>query len=274
VILPPASMLCHDNYDVVFNALAVRNVARVNPPVFEKPEGALYDWEIFNGIGRAYAKAANVEYKEMPAPLALLSGVAKRLADKPHGADLGPLQPSLLGRLETADGRIQCAPSIFVADLARVKSELVDKAVEGVRLVGRRSLRSNNSWMHNSHRLVKGPRRDQAWVNPADAAKLGVGEGGSITLKSGSGTISPVVHVTDRVAPGTVCLPHGFSQGREGVRLAQASRVAGVSYNDVSEETAADAISGNAAFNALPVEVSPASGEAGQPWTERESAGA
>ena len=255
VILPPASMLCHDNYDVVFNALAVRNVARVNPPVFDKPEGALYDWEIFNGLGRAYAKAAGVEFKAMPAPLASLSGVVKRLAGKPHGVDLGPLEPSLLGRLETPDAKIHCAPESFVADLARVRTELLERAQGGIHLVGRRHLRSNNSWMHNSHRLVKGPRRDQLWMNPADAAALGVGEGGTVEVRSKSGAVRNNVHVTDRVGPGTVCLPHGFGQGREGVRLSEATRLPGVSYNDLAEETAGDAPSGNAAFNALPVSI-------------------
>jgi anaerobic selenocysteine-containing dehydrogenase len=251
-------MLCHDNYDVIFNALAVRNVARVNAPVFDKPEGALYDWEIFNGLGRAYAKAAGVEYKEMPPPMAMLSAVARRLADKPHGADLGPLQPSLLGRLETPGGKIQCAPAVFVDDLARVRTQLVDRPSGGMRLVGRRHLRSNNSWMHNAHRLVKGPRRDQLWVNPSDAARLGIAEGAAVTVRSRAGSVSPTVHVTDRVPAGVVCLPHGFSQRREGVRLSEASRLPGESYNDLSEETAADAVSGNAAFNALPVELVPA----------------
>src|SRR5688572_3131299 len=256
VILPPASMLCHDNYDVIFNAFAVRNVARVNPPVFEKPAGSLYDWEIYNGLGRAYAKAAGVEYKEMPAPMQILAKAAQAVAGMPHGADLGPLKPSLLERLETEDGRIHCAPSLFVADLARVKAELVDKPQSGVKLVGRRHLRSNNSWMHNAHRLTKGPRRDQLWVNPADAAELGLREGDAIDVRSGSGTVTPAAHIADRVAAGVVGLPHGFGQGREGVRLSEATRVPGVSYNDLSEETAADAVSGNAALNALAVEVS------------------
>jgi anaerobic selenocysteine-containing dehydrogenase len=182
-----------------------------------------------------------------------LAKVAERLANAPHGADLGPLAPSLLGRLETADGRIHCAPEIFIADLARVRTELIEKNDAGIKLVGRRSLRSNNSWMHNSHRLVKGPRRDQAWIHPADAAALDLREGDRVVLRSGSGTITPTVHLTDRVAAGVVCLPHGFSQGREGVRLAEAALLPGVSYNDVSEEGAYDVPSGNAAVNALPV---------------------
>jgi anaerobic selenocysteine-containing dehydrogenase len=253
VILPPASSLCHEHYDVVFNALAIRNVARVNPPVFEKPVDALYDWEIFNGLGKAYAKAAGTEYPELPAPMALLAKATKRIADAPHGVDLGPLAPSLLGRLETADGKIQCAPAIFVADLARVKQELLDREDRGMKLVGRRHLRSCNSWMHNTHRLVKGPRRDQLWINPADAAALGVKDGDTVRLASSAGTVTPTAHVTDRVAVGVACLPHGFGQSREGVRLSLAAHVPGVSYNDVSDDDACDVPSGNAAVNALPI---------------------
>ena len=253
VILPPASMLCHDNYDVIFNSFAVRNVARVNPPVFEKPEGSLYDWEIYNGLGRAYAAVTGVEFKEMPAPMTTLSMVAKKLGNAPHGVDMGPLQPSLVERLETPDGRIQCAPEVMLADLPRVKASLFDRADAGMRLVGRRHIRSNNSWMHNAHRLTKGPRRDQVWLNPVDAASCGVADGDRVVLESGSGRVTPTVHVTDRVPPGVACLPHGFSQGREGVRLSEASRLPGVSYNDLSEETASDEVSGNAALNGVPV---------------------
>ena len=142
-----------------------------------------------------------------------------------------------------------------MADLARVRTELIEKADGGMKLVGRRNLRSNNSWMHNSHRLVKGPRRDQVWIHPDDAAALGVGEGDPVVLSSASGSLKPTAHLTDRVARGVACLPHGFSQGREGVRLSEASRIPGVSYNDLSDEDAYDAVSGNAAVNALPIQL-------------------
>ncbi len=268
VILPPASMLCHENYDVVFNSFAVRNVARHNPAVFEKPADARYDWEIYNGLGAAYGKAAGVEYKAMPNPMATVDAALRSgpygktlsldvLKASPHGVDLGPLTPSLLQRLETPDRKIACAPDAFVADLKRVEKDLLGRAVESdaLLLVGRRHLRSNNSWMHNSHRLIKGPRRDQLWIHPEDAARRSISDGDEVTLSSRVGEIRVTAKVTDRVMQGAVCLPHGFGQRRDGVRLSLASALPGASYNDVSDEAALDPLSGNAAVNALPVSV-------------------
>jgi anaerobic selenocysteine-containing dehydrogenase len=268
VILPPVSMLSHENYDVVFNSFAIRNVARHNPPVFAKPEAGRYDWEIFNGLGAAYAKAAGVEFKALPEPLAIIDAGLRAgpygkslsldvLKAAPHGVDLGALEPSLMRRLETPDKKIACAPDAFVADLKRVETEILahDAARDELRLVGRRHLRSNNSWMHNAHRLTKGPRRDQLWIHPEDAARRSIVDGEQVKLASRVGEISVAARVTDRVMPGVVCLPHGFGQARAGVRLAIASALTGASYNDVSDEAAVDPVSGNAALNALPVRV-------------------
>jgi anaerobic selenocysteine-containing dehydrogenase len=270
VILPPVSMLAHENYDVVFNAFAIRNVARHNAAVFDKPEDARYDWEIYNGLGAAYSNAAGVAYKAMPNPMAMVdAGIragpyAKTLSLEalkaaPHGVDLGALAPSLLKRLETPDGKIACAPEAFVADLRRVEKDLLSLALapapDALLLVGRRHLRSNNSWMHNSHRLTKGPRRDHLWIHPDDAARRSIADGDQVRLASRVGEVSVTAKVTERMMPGAVCLPHGFGQRRDGVRLALATTLQGASYNDVSDETALDPLSGNAAVNALPVTV-------------------
>ena len=175
----------------------------------------------------------------------------------PHGVDLGPLAPSLMQRLETPDKKIACAPEAFVADLKRVDEEILQRRAtpDALLLVGRRHLRSNNSWMHNSHRLTKGPRRDQLWIHPEDAARRHVADGDLVMLSSRVGEISVTAKVTDRVMPGTVCLPHGFGQSRAGVKLKLAAAIPGASYNDVSDEGAIDPLSGNAAVNALPVSV-------------------
>jgi anaerobic selenocysteine-containing dehydrogenase len=136
-----------------------------------------------------------------------------------------------------------------------VEADLLGEASTELKLVGRRHLRSNNSWMHNSHRLTKGPRRDQLWVHPEDAAARGIADGEQVTLESRVGSVQVTASVTDRVMPRTVCLPHGFGQSHAGIRLGNARAVAGVSYNDVSDEAGVDPASGNAALNALPVTV-------------------
>jgi anaerobic selenocysteine-containing dehydrogenase len=175
----------------------------------------------------------------------------------PHGVDLGALAPSLPQRLETPDRKIACAPEAFVADLKRVETDILARAVDAdaLLLVGRRHLRSNNSWMHNSHRLTKGPRRDHLWIHPEDAARRSIADGDEVMLASRVGEIGVTAKVTDRVMPGAVSLPHGFGQAREGVRLSLAATLHGASYNDVSDETALDPLSGNAAVNAVPVRV-------------------
>lgn len=267
VILPPVSALTHEQYDIVFNAFAIRNVARYNPPVFAKPADGRYDWEVINGIGAAYSAASGNPYQVLPSPDKLLSAGLRAgpYADKltladlkaaPHGVDLGPLAPSLMQRLETPDGKLHCAPAPFIADLQRVEKVLFEApAAAGLLLVGRRHLRSNNSWMHNAHRLIKGPRRDQLWLHPSDAASRGVAEGDAVSLSSRVGEITVTAKLTDKVMVGVVCLPHGFGQGKPGVRLGIASTLPGASYNDIADEKAIDALSGNSALNGLPVEV-------------------
>src|SRR5207237_7512143 len=101
----------------------------------------------------------------------------RKLAKKPHGIDLGPLRPQLPGRLGAKGKRLQLEPAVFLGDLARLEASLVDES-NGLVLIGRRALRSNNSWMHNSHRLVKGPPGCVLYIHPEDAAARGVVAGG------------------------------------------------------------------------------------------------
>jgi anaerobic selenocysteine-containing dehydrogenase len=225
VILPPASMLCHDNYDVVFNALAVRNVARVNPPVFDKPEGSLYDWEIFNGIGTRVREGCGRRIQGDAVARWCCSARPRRRSRTSRTArTLGRSSPRSMERLETPDAKIQCAPAAFVADLARVRSELVESTHPGIKLVGRRHLRSNNSWMHNSHRLVKGRGATRCGSIPPTRPRSACARARrSRCARSREPCADGPRHRSRR--PGVVCLPHGFSQGREGVRLAEASKI-------------------------------------------------
>jgi anaerobic selenocysteine-containing dehydrogenase len=174
----------------------------------------------------------------------------------PHGIDLGPLQPSLFERLETPDGRIDCAPAPLVADVARFKAHIENMPAAGsFSLIGRRHLRSNNSWMHNSHRLIKGKRRDQLMMHPDDLASLGLVDGQTVEVRARAGSVRIAVEATDTVMPGVVSLPHGFGHHRAGTRLGLAEQNAGVSYNDLTDAGAVDAVSGNAALNGIVVEV-------------------
>jgi anaerobic selenocysteine-containing dehydrogenase len=266
LILPPASPLTQPHYDLHFNAFAVRRIARLSPPMRERAEHERADWEILDRLGAAYAAAAGKPWRDLPPPRELIAaGLARgnsgldlaQLDAAPHGIDLGPLRPSLLSRLETASGGIECAPPLLMEELARLAAVAVD-APGTLRLVGRRHVRSNNSWMHNAPRLVKGKPRHQLLMHPADLAARGLADGDRVRVSSAVGSVVTDVLASEDLMPGVACLPHGFGHGRPGTRLARAAEVAGASYNDLTDPTALDRPSGNAALNGLPIEVAAA----------------
>ena len=266
LILPPTSALNHDHYDLIFNAFAVRNVTRYNTGFWKRPEDERYDWEIVNGVGARLAAKLGREFTAMPALKHIIGGMLKKsgnrvgttiesLAAVPHGIDLGALEPSLSTRIETTDKQIDCAPAPMLADMARFNRELQSSAPKTLHLIGRRHVRSNNSWMHNYHRLVKGKARDQLLMHPDDLASRGLAAGQVIELTSRIGMLHVPVEATTDVMPGVVCLPHGWGHDREGARTGIASAHAGASYNDISDDKFLDAVSGNAALNGIAVEV-------------------
>ena len=177
-----------------------------------------------------------------------------KLAASPNGVDLGPLEPCLERRIATRDRRIHLAPPAFVADLARAAQSLSAPQPELV-LIGRRHVRSNNSWLHNSRRLVKGKPRCTLMIHPEDAARRGIADGARVRLRSRVGAVEVPAEVTDALMPGVVSLPHGWGHDRSGVRLAVAAAHAGASINDVIDELAVDPLSGTAVLNGTPVEV-------------------
>ncbi|MEQ1518034.1 MAG: molybdopterin-dependent oxidoreductase, partial [Usitatibacteraceae bacterium] len=266
LILPPTSALNHDHYDLIFNAFAVRNVTRYNTGIWERGDDERYDWEIFSGIGARVAAKLGREFRAMPALEHIIGGMLQKssnaeittvasLKASPHGIDLGPLKPSMATRIETPDKLIDCAPAPMLADMARFNRELGITASTSLHLIGRRHVRSNNSWMHNFHRLVKGKARDQLMMHPDDLAARGLTSGQVVELSSRIGKLQVPVEATTDVMPGVVCLPHGWGHNREGARLGIASEHAGASYNDISDDKFLDAVSGNAALNGFPVEV-------------------
>jgi len=179
------------------------------------------------------------------------------LLDHPHGVDLGPLESRLPEVLRTPTGMVELAPEPIVADVARLRAAL-DAPVADMVLVGRRDLRSNNSWMHNVEVLVKGRPRCTLHVHPDDAARLGLADGGSAEVASRTGAVTIPVEVTDAIRPGVVSIPHGWGHDLDGVELQVARRYAGVNTNLLADETLIDPVSGNAVLNGIPVEVAPA----------------
>ena len=269
LILPPTAPLEHDHYDTTFNVFAVRNVTRFNEAVLPKPEGVLHDWEIFIGLAKAFAARTGVELKPTMAPQQMIDMGLRFgpygdksehklslavLRDAPHGIDLGPLKPNLAPRLKTADKQVQAAPALLLGDLSRFAAQ--PQPAEGeLLLIGRRHVRSNNSWMHNYHRLVKGKPRHQLLMHPDDLAARGLDDGQRVQVRSRVGSVEVEVAGSDEVMRGVVSLPHGWGHNRAGVRMAIASAQPGASANDLTDERFLDVLSGNAALNGVPVEV-------------------
>lgn len=269
LILPSTSALENDHYDSTFNLLAVRNVSRFNRAILPRPEGALHDWEIFVGLAKAFAALAGKPLKPTLTPAQMIDlglrggrygeGSAfdlslQTLQRYPHGIDLGPLQPNLGPRLKTPSQCVEAAPEVILADLQRFAAQALPGATQLV-LIGRRHVRSNNSWMHNYQRLVKGKPRHHLLMHPDDLAGRQLQDGQQVRVSSRVGSIEVQVLASTDMMPGVVSLPHGFGHGRPGVRLGIAQAQAGASANDLTDERQRDAVSGNAALNGVVVEV-------------------
>jgi anaerobic selenocysteine-containing dehydrogenase len=184
------------------------------------------------------------------------------LERNPHGVDLGPHRQRVPEVLRTASGKIELAPEAIVADVARLHGALARERNGGLVLVGRRQLRSNNSWMHNLPALVKGKDRCTLHIHPDDAERLGLEDGGRAVVSSLTGRIEAPVEVTDGIMPGVVSIPHGWGHSAPGVRMRVASEHSGVNSNVLADESQMDPLSGNAVLNGIPVEVRAAVAEA------------
>ncbi|MGF1669662.1 MAG: molybdopterin oxidoreductase family protein, partial [Balneolaceae bacterium] len=184
----------------------------------------------------------------------------RKLKKHPHGIDLGPLKPLLPERLFTPGKRIHAAPETLVCDVARVKERLLGNSQSeedgfGLLLIGRRQLRSNNSWMHNYARLMRGRNRCTLLIHPVDAETRGLKTGTQVRLLSRAGNIEVPVEVSGEMMPGVVSLPHGWGHDQPGIQVDVARAHAGVSVNDVTDDQSLDALSGNAVLNGVPVRI-------------------
>ncbi|MDF3299949.1 molybdopterin oxidoreductase family protein [Streptomyces tropicalis] len=181
----------------------------------------------------------------------------ERLLAHPHGIDLGPLRPRLPQPLRTVSGKVELLPRPLADDLPRLR-EALHVRPDGLVLVGRRHLRSNNSWMHNVPALTGGSNRCTLHIHPEDAARLGVRDGAAVRVRGAGGEVTAPAEVTDGVRPGVVSLPHGWGHDRPGTRLTHAAGNPGVNVNQLLDGSLLDPLSGNAVLNGIPVEVAPA----------------
>lgn len=180
----------------------------------------------------------------------------KKLTENPHGIDLGPLRPRLPDALVTHHKKIVLAPKIYIEDVMRASEKLAGHKSDAMLLIGRRHVRSNNSWMHNSHRLVKGKNRCTAMLHPDDAARLHISDGQLVSVTSRVGSIELPAEITAAIMPGVVSVPHGFGHDRKGVAMTTASKkAAGVSVNDITDEQFIDVLTGMPVLNGVPVTV-------------------
>jgi anaerobic selenocysteine-containing dehydrogenase len=281
VILPPTAQLERSHYELALTIVSVRNWAKYSPAVFPRGADQRHDWEIcleLSGrllgadtplmrlLGRLGAAGlrrlgpeALVAFGLRAGPYGLRKprgGVSlRKLRREPHGVDLGPLQRRLPGRLYTKDRKIHLAPGEYLNDLERLHGRLEAWVPGELVLIGRRQLRSNNSWLHNSARLVKGKPRCTLLVNPADAERYGLADDEPAVLSSAAGEVEVPVKVTDEMMPGVVSLPHGWGHSRPGVRLGVASKHAGASINDVTDEQFVDDLTGTAALSGQRVKI-------------------
>jgi len=179
-----------------------------------------------------------------------------KLKEHPHGMDLGPLEPRIPGILSTATGKIELAPQPLAQDVQRLREAMNRPEPVGLLLVGRRHLRTNNSWMANISSLVSGPPRCVLHVHPEDASRVGLENGGTAKVTSRVGRITVPVEITPDIRPGVVSLPHGWGHDLPGVRMGLARAHGGVNSNLLSDDEFYDPLSNNAVLNGIPVEVS------------------
>jgi anaerobic selenocysteine-containing dehydrogenase len=288
VILPPCWNLAEDHIDLLFSAVAVRNIARWSPPVVERAPDERADWEILlelterlggGPLGDEWGDRVLRWLRPLGVrwtPTGFLGLLLRlgphgdrfmpwsdglnltKLKHAPHGIDLGPLQPGIERRLYHRDKRIHLASPRIAEAMSALERELAAPArANGLVLIGRRELRSNNSWMHNVPALVSGRERCLLYVHPADAARYSVRDGEMAILESRVHRGAVRVAVTDDMRPGVVSLPHGWGHAQSAPWQKVAGSHAGVSINDWVDDAVVEPIIGQSILNGVPVRLEP-----------------
>lgn len=281
LILPVAAPLERPHYDLVFNTLAVRNVAKWSKPLFDIQGNAKHDWQIYveliqrmlpktlgaKAIGfglKQFSKLGLTPILEMMFKIGPHRKTVslRKLNQQPHGIDLGALKSHLPEAIWHKDKKIHMNFDFFMKDLQRIEKDFFGEASKDheqypFMLIGRRHVRSNNSWLHNSYRLVKGKSRCNLLMHSSDANRLGLKDHQWVRISSKVGELLvPVEHCDDMMA-GVVSLPHGWGHAVDGVSWSTAKSHAGVNMNHLMDHREFDPLSGVAVLNGVRVSITP-----------------
>ncbi len=284
IVLPPRAPLERGHYDVLFHALAVRNTVKWSEPVLPPTPESRDEWAILYELAVKLVGLRGGKFGDRASDLLLRFGPlgsekvidfllrTGRYGDRflpfhdglnlakvraaPHGIDLGPLVPGARERVRTEGNKVDLAPAVFLADLPRVDAFLDRGPGAELSLIGRRHLRSNNSWMHNLPSLVKGPDRSTLLVHPSDAARLGVQRDSEVLVESPRGRVRVKVEPSDEMMPGVVSLPHGFGHQEAVETMRVAGALGGANMNLLMDEDRLEPLTGTAILSGVTVTVS------------------
>ena len=270
-ILPPASGLEVPHYDYIFNNLAIKNTAKYSDPIIPKSKDALYDFEIFKKLTIALIKKREKTEKPFQQTKMLNALTLDYLVDNglkkgsydldleklkkyPNGIDLGYLKPRINEILLFEDKKIRLLNDIYNIEITKLLNS--KKSISNsLSLIGRRNLRSNNSWMHNSPSLMKGSNICNLLIHPNDAKKRNITNGDLVEIKSRVGSVKIIADVNDEICEGVISMPHGWGHDRKGIKLDIAAANPGVSINDLTDDQFVEKLTGVAIFSGVDVEV-------------------
>lgn len=267
IILPTTTGLETPLYDLIFNQFSVRNTSKYSEALFEKEENQKHDWEVLKELTERMSGKKNplnleqtLDYLLQFSPYKEAKLSVEELKKYPHGLDFGALKPQLPKRLFTKDKKIELAPPLLVADLERLDKQLKhwEKQINSeypFALIGRRHLRSNNSWMHNSKNLIKGKKRCTLLIHSKDAEALTIKNGQTVSVISDVGKVNIPIEITDTMMEGVLSMPHGWGHHRKGTKITVAQEQAGVSINDLTNPMKIDKLTGNADFSGTRVRI-------------------
>lgn len=270
IILPGTTGVENSHFDIFFNSFSVRNTVKYSAPLFEKEDYQRSDWQILNEISMRMSDTAADPSKRSITPEMILDMELKngpygeqgmslqKLIDHPHGLDIGPLMPCIEQRIKTTDGKVNLVPQLYLDDLPRLNAVMSKPARDKqypFDLIGRRLVKSHNTWTQNSDRLVKGKNPCTLEVHPEDAQILAITKGQKVKVSSAVGEIEIEVVITDDIQQGVVSMPQGWGHNQKGTKMTVAATQPGVSINDLTDANRVDTLTGNAALNGTPVAI-------------------